>query len=191
MKMILINDDLKNNQDKCLNKGFTVIELLIVIAIIGVLVGIGISQYANTTGDAKKKRAMSDIKTICDSIRNYNRVELKKFYKVQDLSQLTGKYLQKLPKDPWDRPYKVDGTYVYSFGEDGFKSLDDIKMKYERDSIVENPTFVATQDSYGNEKPGAWKMNPESSPQNAGNTQNVVGIDKDNSTSGGNVIVIK
>ena len=183
MDMFLINKDRK--------RGFTLVELMIVIAIIGVLIGIGISQYANTTGEARKKRALGDIKTICDSIRNFNRAERKKFYKIQDLSQLVGKYLQKMPKDPWERPYKVDGTYVYSLGEDGVKSLDDIKMKYERDSIVENPTFVASQDASGNERPGAWKMNPEYDPQNKENVKNVVKIDRANTTSGGNSVVIK
>jgi len=174
-------------------RAFTLIELMIVIAIIGVLTGIGISQYASSSHDAKRKRALMDIKQVCDSIRTFNRMEKKKFHKVQDLSQLLGKYIQNIPKDPWGRSYKVDGTYVYSLGEDGVKSADDIRQKYERDSIVENPKFVPSQDASGVERPGGWKMNPDFDPANKEANKNVVSIDNRNTTTvgSGTSVVIK
>lgn len=174
-------------------KAFTLIELMIVIAIIGVLTGIGISQYASSSYDAKRKRALMDIKQLCDSIRMFNRVEKKKFHKVQDLSQLLGKNIQNIPKDPWGHSYKVDGTYVYSLGPDNVKSADDIRQKYERDSIVENPKFVPTQDTAGNERPGGWKLNPDYDPANKESVKNVVRIDSTNTTTvgSGTSVVIK
>ncbi len=204
-------------------KGFTLIELMIVIAILGVLVGLGLSQYSNASYDARKKRALSDVRSIADAIKSFNRIERKKFYQVKDLNQLLGKYIQKIPKDPWGHAYEVDGTYVYSLGDDGLKGKsyeyydnfgtrkigdyddykangtqlisekpsDDIRTKYERDSIVGNPTFVATQNKEGVETPGNWKMNPEYDPQNAEVNKNYVKIDKSNTTFGGNSVVIK
>jgi prepilin-type N-terminal cleavage/methylation domain-containing protein len=178
------------------NKGFTLIELLIVIAIIGILSGIGISQYARSSADAKKKKAIGDIKSICSVIKSFNTIERKKFYKLKDLSQLTGKYMQKIPLDPWGHSYKVDGTYVYSLGEDGVVSADDIKLKYERDSIIENSIFVASQGPDGTERPGGWKMNPEYDPKDrerfeSGRDYNYVKIDKSSTTAGGNSVLIK
>ncbi|HNY10549.1 MAG TPA: prepilin-type N-terminal cleavage/methylation domain-containing protein [Candidatus Wallbacteria bacterium] len=204
-------------------KGFSLIELMIVIAILGILVGLGISQYSNASYDARRKRALSDVKNIADAIKSFNRIERKKFYQVKDLNQLLGKYIQKVPKDPWGHTYEVDGTYVYSLGEDGVKGKayeyydkfgarktgsfsdysangsqlinekpsDDIRTKYERDSIVGNPTFVATQNKEGVETPGNWKMNPEYDPQNTEVNKNYVKIDKSNTTYGGNSVVIK
>lgn len=177
-------------------QGFTLVELLIVVAIIGVMVGLFISQYSRSSEDAKKKRALADLKNICNVIKSYNTLEKKKFYKVKDLNQLVGKYMQKLPTDPWGRPYKADGTYVFSYGPDGIPSDDDIKLKYERDSIVENSIFVASQGNDGIERPGGWKMNPPYDPNDKehlepGRNYNYVKLDKSNSTSGGNSVLIK
>ncbi|OGM05992.1 MAG: hypothetical protein A2008_04170 [Candidatus Wallbacteria bacterium GWC2_49_35] len=178
------------------NKGFTLIELLIVISIIGILVGVGISQYARSSEDARRKKAAGDVKSICNVIKSFNTLERKKFYKLKDLTQLTGKYMQKIPLDPWGRQYRVDGTYVFSYGEDGIASGDDIRQKYERDSIIENSIFVASQGADGTERPGGWKMNPEYDPkdrerEDSGRDYNYVKIDKSSTTAGGNSVLIK
>ncbi len=52
-------------------KGFTLIELMIVVAIIIILVSIAIPSYAKLLQRAKRSRAISDFRTIRDSLEAY------------------------------------------------------------------------------------------------------------------------
>ncbi|OFW59463.1 MAG: hypothetical protein A2V52_08450 [Actinobacteria bacterium RBG_19FT_COMBO_54_7] len=52
-------------------QGFTLIELMIVVLIIGILVGIAVPVFLFSAGDAKAKRCMSDRRTIKGASNNY------------------------------------------------------------------------------------------------------------------------
>jgi general secretion pathway protein G len=131
--------DKRRNQD-----GFTLIEIMVVILILGLLATIVVQSLRGAADKAKKTKALADIgelKTALDRFYLDNG-----FYPTSDqgLQALvtaptsgripgnyeSGGYIERLPKDPWGNPYvyQSDGsTYMLkSYGPDGVESADDI-----------------------------------------------------------------
>ncbi|NYT28107.1 type II secretion system major pseudopilin GspG [Candidatus Thiodubiliella endoseptemdiera] len=92
--------------------GFTLIEIMIVVVIIGILSSIILPKIIDKPNEARVQKARSDIQTISSVLDLY---KLDKFnYPTTDegISVLVGQYLKKLPKDPWGNDY-----YYLSPGE--------------------------------------------------------------------------
>ena len=122
--------------------GFTLIEVLLVVVIIGILVGVAVPRLGGRVEQAKQSRAKSDVENIGTALRLY---ELDTGGYPASLSALVsnpggvqnwrGPYLEKgIPKDPWDREYIYacpgshnTATYdLKSLGKDGTESEDDV-----------------------------------------------------------------
>ncbi len=105
--------------------GFTLIEVLVVIVILGILAAVIVPNIMDKPGEARITKARADIRAI-ESALNIYRLD-KHSYPTTDegLAVLTGKYLPRLPVDPWDRPYLylspgVQGEIdIYTLGRDG------------------------------------------------------------------------
>ncbi|MCO5167004.1 MAG: type II secretion system protein GspG [Planctomycetes bacterium] len=103
--------------------GFTLIELMAVVAIIGLLAGlVGIYVDARVR-DAHVERARVDMQTITNAVRMF-RLEQRRL--PRDLAELyTGerRQLEDEPLDPWGNPYVLevagDRIEVISYGADG------------------------------------------------------------------------
>ncbi len=59
------------NLSQNINKGFTLVELIIVVAIVGMLAGIGIPAYLGYISDARDKAAQSTLQSIVLMQKNY------------------------------------------------------------------------------------------------------------------------
>lgn len=121
------------------HSGFTLIEVMIVIVILGVLAALIVPKVMGRPDEARVAAAKQDISTIMQSLklykldnRRYPTTEQGLAALVQKPSQAplpsnwsAGGYLEKLPNDPWGQPYQYlnPGLHgeidVMSFGADG------------------------------------------------------------------------
>lgn len=122
--------------------GFTLVELLAVMAVIGVLAGmvLGISGYASRRADESK--AMADIERIKDVLEAH-RIDTGA-YPSQDqfrdrIRERDRTFYDETDglKDPWGRDYQYSREgrfriYVYSFGPTGQGNRDDYIYTGER-----------------------------------------------------------
>ncbi|MGB8546475.1 MAG: type II secretion system major pseudopilin GspG [Azonexus sp.] len=121
------------------HSGFTLIEVMIVIVILGVLAALIVPKVMGRPDEARIAAAKQDIFTIMQSLklykldnRRYPTTEQGLVALVQKPSQAplpqnwsAGGYLERLPNDPWGQPYQYlnPGLHgeidVMSFGADG------------------------------------------------------------------------
>ncbi len=117
--------------------GFTLIELMVVLVIIGVLAALIVPNVLDRADDARATAAKTDIANLGQALKLY-KLDNQRFPTAeQGLQALLAKpsagpipsnwrpYVEKLPNDPWGRPYlymnpglkgEID---VLSFGADG------------------------------------------------------------------------
>ena len=117
--------------------GFTLIELMVVLVIIGVLAALIVPNVLDRADDARVTAARTDIANISQALKLYRLDNQRYPTAEQGLQALVIKptagpvpgnwklYLEKLPNDPWGRPYQylnpgIKGEIdVMSFGADG------------------------------------------------------------------------
>ena len=118
--------------------GFTLVELMVVIVIIGLLAAIVAFNVLPMGDKARVEKAKSDISTIDQALEMYKLQNLHYPSTSEGLQALVkapsspdpsryqaGGYIKKLPDDPWGRPYQyaAPGQHseadVWSYGADG------------------------------------------------------------------------
>jgi general secretion pathway protein G len=118
-------------------RGFTLIELMVVLVIIGVLAALIVPNVLDRTDDARMTAARTDVNNLMQALKLYKLDNQRYPSAEQGLDSLVRKptagpippawkpYLDKLPNDPWGRPYQyvnpgIKGEIdVFSFGADG------------------------------------------------------------------------
>lgn len=116
-------------------RGFTLVELMVVIVIIGLLATVVLVNVLPSQDRAMTTKARADIATLEQAMEMYR---LDNFTYPADLNALvspapgadasrfrSGGYVKRLPQDPWNRPYQLAvpgkaGPFdIYSLGSDG------------------------------------------------------------------------
>jgi general secretion pathway protein G len=117
-------------------RGFTLLELLVVMVIIGLLAGIVAPQYFAQLGKSNTKVAKAQMEALGQALDQY-RLDVGQYPTTeqglislrqapQNVPRWQGPYLKRdLPNDPWSRPYQYvapgqHGDYdLISLGSDG------------------------------------------------------------------------
>jgi general secretion pathway protein G len=118
-------------------RGFTLVEIMVVVVIIGILAVLVVPRVVGRSDDARIAAAKHDVATIQQSLKLYRLDNGRYPTSEQGLQALVAKpqsapvptnwrqYLDKLPKDPWGKEYQylnpgVHGEVdVFSLGADG------------------------------------------------------------------------
>ena len=131
----------------CSERGFTLIELMLVVIIIGALTAMVMPRLAGRTDQAKVSAAQADVSANIPTALKLYELDNGRFPSSEDgglqalfvkpsnATNWNGPYLEKKPVDPWGREYlyKSPGTHrtydydLSSLGRDGNESQDDPK----------------------------------------------------------------
>lgn len=120
------------------NQGFTLIEVIVVLVILGILASIVVPNVISRTGQAQIIKAKQDIRALESALQLYRIDNFKYPTTDEGLQALVslpssdsnenwqkGGYIKKLPKDPWKNDYQYlspgqHGDFdLYSLGADG------------------------------------------------------------------------
>ncbi len=121
------------------SRGFTLIEIMVVVVIMGILAALIVPKLMGRTDDARIIAAKQDIATVMQALKLYKLDNQRYPTTEQGLQALvakptagpaadgwkTGGYIDKLPKDPWGNTYQylspgIKGELdVFSLGADG------------------------------------------------------------------------
>lgn len=114
-------------------KGFTLIELLVVITILAVLAGAALPYVQSYVEEAKIAKAKTDLEEIARALAVYETREGD--YVKADVGDLTGRYLNKAPIDPWGKSYSVASNSGTAFSSgpdrDPLTAADNIIVPYQ------------------------------------------------------------
>ena len=124
---------------KSAQRGFTLIEIMVVIVILGVLAALVVPKVMSRPDEARVIAAKQDIGAINQALKLYRLDNTRYPATEQSLQALVSKptagpapknwkpggYLERLPSDPWGNPYQyaAPGTHgevdIWSLGADG------------------------------------------------------------------------
>lgn len=120
-------------------RGFTLVEIMVVVVIIGILGALVVPKLLGRTGESRVTAAKVDIATMMQALKLYKLDNQRYPTTEQGLNALItrptggpaangwkeGGYIEKLPKDPWGNAYQylspgLKGEIdVFSYGADG------------------------------------------------------------------------
>jgi len=126
----------RHSQQRPTQTGFTLIEIMVVVAILAILASVVIPRIMSEPDKARVVKAKQDIRVLESSLNLYKLDNFIYPSTDQGLEALVtrpsdannwkeGGYIKKVPKDPWQRDYQYisPGEHgeidIYSLGADG------------------------------------------------------------------------
>ena len=125
---------------KLINKGFTLIEVLVAATIIGLLASVAIGSYSTATKNSRDARRKSDLETIRSAIEIY-RADIGRYPRsgcgggvcgpTSNISVLVPTYIDAVPTDP-----KLNATTPYRYHAEDFSGSG--PFQYCLEAVMEN-----------------------------------------------------
>lgn len=83
-------------------QGFTLVELVVVVVILGILAGVGIQQFGNVQERARQSAHEANVKVLTSAAQMYALIEGVQFTEhTKGNNDLVPNYLVEWPKSPW------------------------------------------------------------------------------------------
>lgn len=125
------NPQHRDNPQSRLQRGFTLIEIMVVVIILGILISLVAPNVFSVLDDAEVTATQAQIRAVETALATY-RMNHRRYPTTDEgleaLLNPPGRdrgYLDKVPKDSWDNEFQyrspgLNGDYdLYSFGRDG------------------------------------------------------------------------
>lgn len=153
------------DRKRFLKRGFTLIEMMIVIVVIAILIGVLLPNFRGTQDEASVSRAKAELRTLATAVESYyihhsNALPTA----LSNLTSATPRIVTVIPDDPFrastDYTYSVDSNNVYyviySYGADRAADISGINTSGQltesgdctEDVFISNGT---TTDASGNQ----------------------------------------
>lgn len=143
----IMNYELNHGVTERIKKGFTLVELLVVMAIIGVLASLAVGSFRTAQMRGRDAQRKSDLKQLSHAFELYYS-DYKKYPDVSDIDLLSGTatfedsrgtvYFKVLPKDP-----TVNFNYVYRIVDAGTNQKYQLFAKLENSQDKDLDTTIA------------------------------------------------